>query len=112
MKKHDGCLKHTVLYLSQVEFRYWLVRKSEGQLFKCYFKCNFSRSSQVVFVKREDAEMAVKKYNSRELDGQPMQCKMVSPAAKPATKANEEPLLGGRLKPAKQVGEGGLTRCN
>jgi hypothetical protein len=28
---------------------------------------------QVVFVKREDAEMAVKKYNNRELDGQPMQ---------------------------------------
>ena len=59
-------------------------------------------------MKREDAEMAVKKYNSRELDGQPMQCKMVSPAPKtPSTsKANDEPMLGGRLKPAKQAGEG------
>ena len=59
-----------------------------------------------MFVKREDAEMAVKKYNSRELDGQPMQCKMVTPPAKTTSKASEEPLLGGRLKPAKPSGEG------
>lgn len=62
--------------------------------------------AEVVFVKREDAEMAVKKYNSRELDGQPMQCKMATPPAKSTSKAAEEPLLGGRLKPAKQAGEG------
>jgi len=62
-------------------------------------------SAEVVFVKREDAEMAVKKYNNRELDGQPMQCKMATPV-KSSLKTNEEPLLGGRLKPAKQPGEG------
>lgn len=62
--------------------------------------------AEVVFVKREDAEMAVKKYNNRELDGQPMQCKMATPTVKPSPKIIEESLLGGRLKPAKQPGEG------
>ena len=57
-------------------------------------------------MKREDAEMAVKKYNNRELDGQPMQCKMATPTVKPSPKIIEESLLGGRLKPAKQPGEG------
>lgn len=66
--------------------------------------------AEVVFVKREDAEMAVKKYNNRELDGQPMQCKMVTPSPKPVAStpsgSSEGPLLGGRLKPTSQQANG------
>jgi len=61
--------------------------------------------AEVVFVKKEDAEMAVKKYNNRELDGQPMQCKMVSNPA-PKSSSQDGPSLGGRLKPAAPSGDG------
>nr|XP_006819007.1 PREDICTED: polymerase delta-interacting protein 3-like [Saccoglossus kowalevskii] len=83
-------------------------------------------SAEVVFVKREDAMSAFKTYHNRELDGQPMQCKLdslVSPtmstSASAAPLATSGPLLSslrkkesaGRREPPPEVDPTLITKA-
>ncbi|XP_023933431.1 polymerase delta-interacting protein 3 isoform X2 [Lingula anatina] len=62
--------------------------------------------AEAVFFKKEEAVLAIKKYHNRELDGVPMQVKMVTPLTAVVSKPPEDPEVSssqhvfGRLGPA------------